>query len=162
MKTSILKSSFAGIAATLVAVSFGYLAVQYFGKYIMLAIGTGMLGLGAAVHRTQQSLHQPSLPERLEVTEFKPNRAELEKEVIGLYDTRKKEVAEAKANDISTNKSVTTASGDSITVASKSVRSEASITKVASTSPSSGYCRKRLALCHKAKLESSKKASPKN
>lgn len=149
MNRSILKNSFAGITATIAAVSFGYLAVQYFGKYMMLAIGTGMFGLGAAVHRTQQSIHQASLPDKLEIIDSQPKTTQVRTPVKELNDTAKPPIP-------------TTTNHHSITIASRLVKNEVNITKVASSSQSSGYCRKRLALCHKAKLESSRKVIAKN
>jgi hypothetical protein len=149
MNSSILKDSFAGIAATVATVSFGYFAVQCFGQYTMLAISTGMFGLGAAVHRTQQSPHQKSLPETLVVTEPKAKLTQSDKEVT-------------KQHDYSTNKSPAKANLGSITIASRFVRTQVKVTKFASTSRSYGYCRKRLALCHQAKIKNSTKAIPKD
>ncbi|AFY50264.1 hypothetical protein Nos7524_4512 [Nostoc sp. PCC 7524] len=148
MKRAILKNTFAGIAATVAAVSFGYLAVQYLGRYIMFALGAGMFGLGAAVHRTQQSLPQTSRPDTLILTEIQPQVTQSEKELEQQHQNFK-------------NHNPATASGHSITNTSRLVKPGVKITKVASTSQSDGYCRKRLALCHKAKAESSTKIIPK-
>ncbi|MBW4556984.1 MAG: hypothetical protein KME59_13745 [Trichormus sp. ATA11-4-KO1] len=145
MNKSILKNSFAGIAATVAAVSFGYFSTQYFGKYMMLAISTGMFGLGATVHRTQQSPHKKFLPETLVVTEPNAKLTQLDKEV-------------KKQHDYSMNKSPAKANLRSITVASRFVRTQVKITEFASTSRSYGYCRKRLAICHQAKIKNSTKA----
>lgn len=152
MNKYILKNSFATITATVAAVSFGYFAAQYFGQSIMLAISTGMFGLGAAVQRNQQLVHQKSLPETLSVaqTQTKLTQSSAGKEV-------------EKPHDYSTqHKSPVRTNLRSITSASKFVRSQDKVTKFASKSQSYGYCRKRLALCHKAKIENSTKAIAKD
>jgi len=144
---SILKNSLAGITATVAAVSFGYFAAQYFGLSMMLALSTGMFGLGAAVHRTQQSLHQQSLPETLIVTETAAKLTPSGNEVKNL-------------SDFSTNTNPGKATLRSMTATSRFVRNQEKVTKSASKSQSYGYCRKRLALCHQAKIENSTKATP--
>lgn len=148
MNSSILKNSLASITATVAAVSFGYFAAQYFGQSVMLAISTGMFGLGAAVQRTQQSPHEKSLPEALFVTEPQAKLIQSDKEV------------EKQHNDLTT-KSPTKSKLRSVTTASRFVRTREKSTKFSSKSQSSGYCRKRLAVCHQAKIENSAKPIPK-
>lgn len=148
MNGFILKNSLAGITATAAAVSFGYFAAQYFGLYMMLAISTGMFGLGAAINRTQQSLHQQFLEERLVVTEPKVKLTQSDEEV-------------KKQRYYLTNKSPAKANLRSMAAASRFVRTQEKGTKFAKKSQSYGYCRKRLARCHQAKVENSTKAIPK-
>lgn len=154
MNKSILKNSFAGIAVTVAAVIFGYFGTQYIGKYKMLLISTGMfgLGLGAASHRTQQSPHKKKvLPEKLVVNIPKAKLKQSDKKVRKQHD------------DYSINKNPAKDNLNSITVASGLVRTPVvKVTKSISTSRSYGYCRKRLALCHQAKIENSTKAIPKD
>jgi hypothetical protein len=149
MNSSILKNSLASITATVAAVSFGYFAAQYFGQSIMLAISTGMFGLGAAVQRTQQLPHQKSLPETLVITEPQAQLTQSDKQLENLHD-------------YSTSKNTAKTKLRSVTTASRFVRTQEKSPKFASKSQSSGYCRKRLALCHKAKIENLTKAIPKD
>lgn len=137
MKKFRLKNTLAGIAATVVALSFGYLAVQYLGKHMMIVISAGMCGLSIAVHQMQKSSRKKYLPKTTVVTETQPNLTRLEKKV------KKQDNA-------------------SITTASKSFRHGSKIIKVTSKPQSYGYCRKRLALCHRAKIEAAKKYIPKD
>lgn len=148
MKKSILKHTFVGIAATVGAVSFGYLAVQYLGQYIMFALGAGIFGLGAAAHRNQQLPPQKSLPEAPRLTELQPQVAQSAKDVKRQHDN-------------STAYGDPTRSRHSSTDASRLVKPGLKIKKVAIKEQSEGYCRKRLALCHRAKVESSIKIIPK-
>ncbi|AUS99479.1 hypothetical protein CLI64_03225 [Nostoc sp. CENA543] len=140
MKKYIWKNTFAGIILTVAAVSCGYLAVQYLGRYTMLAIGAGMFGLGAAVHRTQQSPHQKSLPKNFDVTKHQVELQASEETTKNMYA-------------VSTNHSPTSANHHSVTDASRFVKPKLTTARKLRISQS-GYCRKRLALCHRAKVES--------
>jgi hypothetical protein len=145
MKNYILKKSFAGFAATVVAVSSGYLAAQYFGKYMMLVIGTGMFGLGVVVHHTQKSQNQQSLPQTLIVTEPKPEIVQSNKQL-------------KKQDEYLINQSYTMASRHLTIPHSIFVINQVKHTKIISESSSCGYCRKRLTLCHQERMRNSNKA----
>ena len=56
MNKSILKNTFAGIGATVVALSIGYFGIQYIGRYTMFAISGGMIGLSAVAYLTEKWL----------------------------------------------------------------------------------------------------------
>ncbi|BCL33580.1 hypothetical protein [Nostoc sp. MS1] len=144
MKNSILKNSFTGFAATFVAVSLGYFASQHFEKYMMLFIGTGMFGLGIAVHQTQKLQNQQSLPQTLVVIEPKTELVRSNKQL-------------KRQDEDLINKSNTMTISCFTTSASISVINQVKDTKIISKSGACGYCRKRLALCHQARIKNSNK-----
>ncbi|BCL33579.1 hypothetical protein [Nostoc sp. MS1] len=137
MNKFLLKKILAAMAVTILASSFGYLAVRHLGKYMMLAISAGTIGLGIALHQTQKSSH-PKLPSKtMVVTEPKTNPVKVEREVKEQHDT-------------------------SVKIVSNKIKARAKTIKATSRYQSSGYCRKRLALCHRAKIEGAKKNTPEN
>jgi hypothetical protein len=87
MNKSTLKNTFAGIGATVAAVSIGYFGIQYVGRYTMVAIGGGMIGLSAVAYLTEKWLSsQQSLSKTPVVNELQPKsiyqRKKLKKGIV--------------------------------------------------------------------------------
>ncbi|MBD2534840.1 hypothetical protein H6G97_37500 [Nostoc flagelliforme FACHB-838] len=73
MNKSTLKNTFAGISAMFAVVSIGYFGIQYLGRYIMVAIGGGMIGLSAVAYLTEEWLSsQQSLSKTPVVNQLQP------------------------------------------------------------------------------------------
>ncbi|MHC5765688.1 hypothetical protein [Nostoc sp.] len=148
MNKSPLKNSLASIGAMVAAVSIGYFGVQYVGRNTMIGMSGGMI-LSAVTYLTEKWLlsQQPSSKTPV-VIELQPKSIHLKKKVKKEYYTP-------------TNQNDATLNCHPIVEDSRLIISRVNLTKAASISKSNGYCRRRLLLCHKAKVESSTKTPPK-
>jgi hypothetical protein len=149
MNQSRLKNKFAAIAAIVIAVSFGYFAAQHFGKYMMLAMSTGIFALGVVIHQNQKSLYPEPSSKTLVINQPKVEFTPSDKNPKKRYKYSK-------------NRSYRRNNLNSITPYSESVKDHENVTESISKSPSFGYCRKRLALCHQAKIKNLTKNISKN
>jgi Na+-translocating ferredoxin:NAD+ oxidoreductase RnfG subunit len=147
MNKSILKNTFAGIGATVVALSIGYFGIQYIGRYTMLAIGGSMIGLSAVAYLTEKWLSsQQSLSKTPVVNQLQPK---------SIYQKKVK-----KEHYTPKNQNDTTVNSHLIVVDSRLFKAGVNITKATSISKPYGYCRRRLVICHRARVKSSTKTFP--
>ncbi|MBW4456948.1 MAG: hypothetical protein KME55_32135 [Nostoc indistinguendum CM1-VF10] len=148
MNKSTLKNTFAGIGATVIAVSIGYFGIQYVGRYTMVAIGGGMIGLSAVAYLTEEWLSsQQSLSKTPLVNELQPKSIYQRKKVKNGDYTPKNQ------NDATVNT-------HPIVVDSRLFKTGVNLTKATSISKPYGYCRRCLVICHTARVKSSTKTSP--
>lgn len=148
MKKSALKNKFAGIGAMVAAVSIGYFGVQYVGRNTMIGMSAGMI-LSAVAYLTEKWLSSQQLSSKTPVViKLQPKSIHLNKKL--------------KNEHFSTNQNDATANCHPIVEDSRLIISGVNLTKAASISKSYSYCRRRLSLCHRAKVESSTKTPPKS
>jgi hypothetical protein len=149
MNQSTLKNKFATIVAIIIAVIFGYFASQHFGKYMMLAMSTSVFGLGVVIHQTQKYLYPKLSSKTLVVNQLEVKLTRSDKKTKKRYK-------------YSRNRSYSRNYLNLIIPYSKFIKNHENITESTSKSPSFGYCRKRLVLCHRAKMKNSTKTISKN
>ncbi|MCC5653640.1 hypothetical protein LC609_28430 [Nostoc sp. XA013] len=148
MNKSTLKNAFAGIGAMVAAVSIGYFGIQYIGRYTMVAIGGGMIGLSAVAYLTEEWLSsQQSLSKTPVINEPQSKSIYIKKKVKKGHHTPK-------------NQNNATVNSQLIVVGSRLFKAGVNLTKSTSILKPYGYCRRRLVICHRARVKNSTKTPP--